>query len=110
MDENHIDVVIDGRWITFAKEGFEEQPAAAKPVLVKKFGKDESKALSGEDSDIIPDIFESITACNSGIGKCLNDCEIEVNGKTVAYSSDCGTFNDAENDRKFAVTEEERVK
>jgi len=111
VDANHVDVVINGKWMTFIKEGFEDLPAApAEPVLVKKFGEEESKALSGEDSDIITDIFESEAAWVDDMGKCRSDCEITVNGKTVAYSSDCGTFNDAENERSFTVSEKERVK
>ncbi len=112
VDENHIDVVINGKWITFVKEGYEEQVSEQTETLFVRnyFNDKENKALSGADGDAILNILNSVTEWVESTSDCLNDCIITINGKEIAYHSDCGTFNDGGYGKSFTVSEEEREK
>lgn len=110
VDKNHIDVVIEENWFTFVREGYEEQPSGkAETVLVRNFSHGESKALSEEDSERLTAIFSSITDWANSTADCLNDCEIAIGGCTVAYHSECGTFNDGAGDRSFTLSDGEQA-
>lgn len=66
-------------------------------------------ALSLEDVDRIADLLEEGSWNTEGTADCLNDCILTVNGESVYYHSDCGTFNDTIQERCLSLTEEERA-
>ena len=106
LDENHIDVCINGKWMTFVKEGYTEPEAET--VAVSRFGEERSVALSAEDSAAVLAVLDGITNWEDVTADCLNDCVIEFRGAKISYHSDCGTFNDGANESSFTVTESER--
>lgn len=106
LDENHIDICINGKWMTFVKEGYTEPEAET--VAVRRFGEERSVFLSAEDSAAVLAVFDGITNWEDVTADCLNDCVIEFRGAKISYHSDCGTFNDGANKRSFTVAESER--
>ena len=64
--------------------------------------------LSEEDSATLLSILQSGN-WQEGTADCINDYRFTVSGSTIYYHSDCGTFNDNEENRSFTVSEEDRA-
>ena len=88
----------------------ESAPAADEQVSVARVYDtlETGAALSPEDADRIANLLEEGN-WTEGTADCLNDCILTVNGESVYYHSDCGTFNDTIQERGLSLTEEERA-
>ena len=71
---------------------------------------DEDKAynLNEEEVKIIADIIENGTWNTEGTAECANDCKLIIDERTYYYHSECGTFNDKENNQNLSVTVEKK--
>ena len=61
-----------------------------------------SGTITRIDEDKIYDLTEEGTA------ECANDCKLVIDDRTYFYHSECGTFNDKENNQNLSVTGEEK--
>ncbi len=68
-----------------------------------------SRKMSADDSEYIIDFLEN-SPWDDGTADCLNDYTFVVNEKNYYYHSDCGTFNDNENQRSLPVNEDVKAK
>ena len=64
--------------------------------------------LTEEEVKIIADIIENGTWNTEGTTECANDCKLIIDERTYYYHSECGTFNDKENNQNLPVTAEEK--
>lgn len=64
--------------------------------------------LPQEDAARLLGIFQA-GEWTEGTADCLSDYRLVLAGQTVYFHSDCGTFNDTENERSFSVSEEDRT-
>ena len=71
---------------------------------------DEDKAynLNEEEVKIIADIIEDGSWNTEGTAECANDCKLIIDERTYYYHSECGTFNDKENNQNLPVTAKEK--
>ncbi len=71
---------------------------------------DEDKAynLNEEEVKIIADIIENGSWNTEGTAECANDCKLIIDERTYYYHSECGTFNDKENNQNLSVTAKEK--
>ena len=71
---------------------------------------DEDKAynLDEEEVKIIADIIENGSWNTEGTAECANDCKLIIDERTYYYHSECGTFNDKENNQNLPVTAKEK--
>lgn len=71
---------------------------------------DEDKAynLNEEEVKIIAEIIENHTWNTEGTAECANDCKLIIDERTYYYHSECGTFNDKENNQNLPVTAKEK--
>ena len=71
---------------------------------------DEDKAynLNEEEVKIIADIIENGSWNTGGTAECANDCKLIIDERTYYYHSECGTFNDKENNQNLPVTAKEK--
>ena len=71
---------------------------------------DEDKAynLNEEEVKIIADIIENGSWNTEGTAECANDCKLIIDERTYYYHSECGTFNDKENNQNLPVTAKEK--
>ncbi len=71
---------------------------------------DEDKAynLNEEEVKIIADIIENGSWNTEGTAECANDCKLIIDERTYYYHSECGTFNDKENNQNLPVTVKEK--
>ncbi len=63
--------------------------------------------LSQKDSSYITKLLENKT-WEDGTADCINDCMVIQGNKTLYYHSDCGTFNDTENEKSLSLSNEEK--
>lgn len=54
------------------------------------------------------DIIENGTWNTEGTAECANDCKLIIDERIYYYHSECGTFNDKENNQNLPVTAEEK--
>ena len=64
--------------------------------------------LTEEEVKIIADIIGNGTWNTEGTADCANDCKLIIDERTYYYHSECGTFNDKENNQNVPVTAEEK--
>ena len=64
--------------------------------------------LTEEEVKIIADIIENGTWNTEGTAECANDCKLIIDERTYYYHSECGTFNDKENNQNLPVIAEEK--
>ena len=64
--------------------------------------------MTEEEVKIIADIIENGTWNTEGTAECANDCKLIIDERTYYYHSECGTFNDKENNQNLPVTAEEK--
>ena len=67
-----------------------------------------SKIYGTKEVKIIADIIENGTWNIEGTTECANDCKLIIDERTYYYHSECGTFNDKENNQNLPVTAEEK--
>ena len=67
-----------------------------------------SKIYGTKEVKIIADIIENGTWNTEGTAECANDCKLIIDERTYYYHSECGTFNDKENNQNLPVTAEEK--
>ena len=84
---------------------------SAAPVtsgIITRTEEDKIYDLTEEEVKIIADIIENGTWNTEGTAECANDCKLIIDERTYYYHSECGTFNDKENNQNLPVTAEEK--
>jgi hypothetical protein len=64
-------------------------------------------SLTANESNTIKTLIDN-REWISGTGDCINDFVLNVYGEEIYYSSDCGTFNDNENNQSCTLSEDDR--
>ena len=75
---------------------------------ITRIDEDKIYDLTEEEVKIIADIIENGTWNTEGTAECANDCKLVIDDRTYFYHSECGTFNDKENNQNLSVTGEEK--
>ena len=75
---------------------------------ITRIDEDKICDLTGEEIKKIADIIENGTWNTEGTAECANDYKLMVDERTYYYHSECGTFNDKENNQNLLVTAEEK--
>ena len=75
---------------------------------ITRIDEDKIYDLTEEEVKIIADIIENGTWNTEGTAECANDCKLIIDERTYYYHSECGTFNDKENNQNLPVTAEEK--
>ena len=75
---------------------------------ITRIDEDKIYDLTEEEVKIIVDIIENGTWNTEGTAECANDCKLMIDERTYYYHSECGTFNDKENNQNLSVTGEEK--
>ena len=76
--------------------------------IITRTEEDKIYDLTEEEVKIIADIIENDTWNTEGTAECANDCKLIIDERTYYYHSECGTFNDKENNQNLPVTAEEK--
>ena len=76
--------------------------------IITRTEEDKIYDLTEEEVKIIADIIENGTWHTEGTAECANDCKLIIDERTYYYHSECGTFNDKENNQNLPVTAEEK--
>ena len=76
--------------------------------IITRTEEDKIYDLTEEEVKIIADIIENGTWNTEGTAECANDCKLIIDERTYYYHSECGTFNDKENNQNLPVTAEEK--
>ena len=76
--------------------------------IITRTEEDKIYDLTEEEVKIIADIIENGTWNTEGTAECANDCKLIIDERTYYYHSECGTFNDKENNQNLPVTDEEK--
>ena len=66
------------------------------------------KNVFGEKEQTQQAIIDNGTWHTEGTAECANDCKLIIDERTYYYHSECGTFNDKENNQNLPVTAEEK--
>ena len=75
---------------------------------ITRIDEDKIYDLTEEEVKTIADIIENGTWHTEGTAECANDCKLIIDERTYYYHSECGTFNDKENNQNLPVTAEEK--
>ena len=75
---------------------------------ITRIDEDKIYDLTEEEVKIIADIIENGTWNTEGTAECANDCKLIIDERTYYYHSECGTFNDKEDNQNLPVTAEEK--
>mgnify|MGYP002793834497 FL=1 len=75
---------------------------------ISRIDEDKIYDLTEEEVKIIVDIIENGTWNTEGTAECANDCKLMIDERTYYYHSECGTFNDKENNQNLSVTVKEK--
>ena len=75
---------------------------------ITRIDEDKIYDLTEEEVKIIADIIGNGTWNTEGTAECANDCKLIIDERTYYYHSECGTFNDKENNQNLPVTAEEK--
>ncbi|MDO5406013.1 MAG: M56 family metallopeptidase [Eubacteriales bacterium] len=75
---------------------------------VTRNGTEKPYELTAEEVKFISNILAQGDWDNEGTAECINDCKLIFDGKVYYYHSECGTFNDSENDRNLKLTTAEK--
>ena len=75
---------------------------------ITRIDEDKIYDLTEEEVKIIADIIENGTWNTEGTAECANDCKLIIGERTYYYHSECGTFNDKEDNQNLPVTAEEK--
>ena len=75
---------------------------------ITRIDEDKIYDLTEEEVKIIADVIENGTWNTVGTAECANDCKLIIDERTYYYHSECGTFNDNENNQNLSVTAEEK--
>lgn len=76
--------------------------------IITRTEEDKIYDLTEEEVKIIADVIENGTWNTEGTAECANDCKLIIDERTYYYHSECGTFNDKENNQNLLVTAEEK--
>lgn len=100
-DVSEIDINVSGET---------EQQAIVESIsgTITRIDEDKIYDLTEEEVKIIADIIENGTWNTEGTAECANDCKLIIDERTYYYHSECGTFNDKENNQNLPVTAEEK--
>ena len=75
---------------------------------ITRIDEDKIYDLNEEEVKIIAEIIENRTWNTEGTAECANDCKLIIDERTYYYHSECGTFNDKENNQNLPVTTKEK--
>ena len=75
---------------------------------ITRIDEDNIYDLNEEEVKIIADIIENGSWNTEGTAECANDCKLIIDERTYYYHSECGTFNDKENNQNLPVTTKEK--
>ena len=76
--------------------------------IITRIDEEKIYDLNEEEVKIIADIIEDGTWNTEGTAECANDCKLIIDERTYYYHSECGTFNDKENNQNLSVTAKEK--
>ena len=76
--------------------------------IITRIDEEKIYDLNEEEVKIIADIIEDGTWNTEGTAECANDCKLIIEERTYYYHSECGTFNDKENNPNLSVTAKEK--
>ena len=76
--------------------------------IITRIDEEKIYDLNEEEVKIIADIIEDGTWNTEGTAECANDCKLIIEERTYYYHSECGTFNDKENNQNLSVTAKEK--
>lgn len=76
--------------------------------IITRTEEDKIYDLTEEEVKIIADVIENGTWNTEGTAECANDCKLIIDERAYYYHSECGTFNDKENNQNLPVTAEEK--
>lgn len=76
--------------------------------IITRIDEEKIYDLNEEEVKIIADIIENGTWNTEGTAECANDCKLIIEERTYYYHSECGTFNDKENNQNLSVTAKEK--
>ena len=76
--------------------------------IITRTEEDKIYDLTEEEVKIMADVIENGTWNTEGTAECANDCKLIIDERTYYYHSECGTFNDKENNQNLPVTAEEK--
>ena len=93
-------------FVACAKATGSEAPVTS--GIITRTEEDKIYDLTEEEVKIIADIIENGTWNTEGTAECANDCKLIIDERTYYYHSECGTFNDKENNQNLPVTAEEK--
>ena len=93
-----------------SSETEQTQQAIVKSIsgTISHIDEDKIYDLTEEEVKIIADVIENGTWNTEGTAECANDCKLIIDERTYYYHSECGTFNDKENNQNLPVTAEEK--
>ena len=93
-----------------SSETEQTQQAIAESIsgTISHIDEDKICDLTEEEVKIIADIIGNGTWNTEGTADCANDCKLIIDERTYYYHSECGTFNDKENNQNVPVTAEEK--
>ena len=93
-----------------SSETEQTQPAIVESIsgTITHIDEDKIYDLTEEEVKIIADIIENSTWNTEGTAECANDCKLIIDERIYYYHSECGTFNDKENNQNLPVTAEEK--
>ena len=75
---------------------------------ITRIDEDKIYDLNEEEVKMIANIIENGTWNTEGTAECANDCKLIIDEITYYYHSECGTFNDKENNQNLPVTTKEK--
>ena len=75
---------------------------------ITRIDEDKIYDLNEEEVKIIANIIENGSWNTEGTAECANDCKLIIDERTYYYHSECGTFNDKENNQNLPVTAKEK--
>lgn len=78
-------------------------------VISKINGLIEPVPISKEEALKIMQFLTEGNWDNTGTSDCFNNCILTLNGKRVYYHSDCGTFNDAINEKSLTLDSNQQL-
>lgn len=76
--------------------------------IITRIDEEKIYDLNEEEVKIIADIIENGSWNTEGTAECANDCKLIIDERTYYYHSECGTFNDKENNQNLSVTAKEK--
>ncbi len=102
------DILEVGKNVSGETEQVQQAVVESISGTITRIDEDKIYDLTEEEVKIIADIIENGTWNTEGTAECANDCKLIIDERTYYYHSECGTFNDKENNQNLPITAEEK--